>query len=324
VSFFIRATEAPVSDRLAHRRPLWKEWPEGWVVMNVDCSFCNAKYTVGEDLVRGRIARFRCRKCGGIIPVDGRVLSSSVSAEQLSLPPVAISTRGHSSGPPALHALRSVPPAAASAPESVKRGRVAAWIGMAASFGLAIVTWKVLSPTAPERQPIGEVAPVLAAGGVEQPAIVEPSPSEPVAETPESVPHRAAEVAAPTHRQSGAVPRERAATPEVEATERTPTEMPSSGFLPDPVAETIVPFDRVAAIAALDTAAGRAQACKPADTLGATRVAVTFAPSGKVTTAVVEGAPFAGTRVGGCIAATMREAKVPPFSGSAVTVHRSL
>jgi hypothetical protein len=35
------------------------------------------------------------------------------------------------------------------------------------------------------------------------------------------------------------------------------------------------------------------------------------------------GAPFAGTAVGGCVAGAFRRAKVPAFSGNAVTVSKS-
>jgi len=84
------------------------------------------------------------------------------------------------------------------------------------------------------------------------------------------------------------------------------------------------PFDRGAAVSALSGAASAAAGCKTADgPTGSGRVSVTFAPTGRVTTAVVEGAPFAGTSVGGCVASRFRGAKVPPFAGSPVTVHKS-
>jgi predicted Zn finger-like uncharacterized protein len=83
-------------------------------------------------------------------------------------------------------------------------------------------------------------------------------------------------------------------------------------------------FSRSAAISALGAAAGAASGCKkPGGPTGRGRVSVTFAPSGRVTTANVSGAPFAGTSVGGCVAATFRRASVPPFDGSPVTVHKS-
>ncbi len=82
-------------------------------------------------------------------------------------------------------------------------------------------------------------------------------------------------------------------------------------------------FSRDAAVAALNGAAGRAAGCKQAGgPTGRGRVSVTFAPSGRATTAVV-GPPFAGTSVGSCAAAAFRSASVPPFSGGPVTVSKS-
>lgn len=53
-------------------------------------------------------------------------------------------------------------------------------------------------------------------------------------------------------------------------------------------------------------------------------VTVTFSSSGRATTANVAGEPFAGTATGGCIAATLRRARVPAFSGDFVTVKKSI
>lgn len=81
-------------------------------------------------------------------------------------------------------------------------------------------------------------------------------------------------------------------------------------------------FDASAATSALTALSASVQSC--GDNAGGTaRVAVTFAPSGRVTQAVVEGAPYAGTPAGGCIAAKARTATVPAFSGAPVTVRRS-
>ncbi len=83
-------------------------------------------------------------------------------------------------------------------------------------------------------------------------------------------------------------------------------------------------FDRGAASAALSSAAGGVGGCKKADgPTGSGRVSVTFAPSGSVTNAVVEGPPFAGTAVGGCVAAKFRGARVPAFAGAPITVKKS-
>jgi hypothetical protein len=211
-----------------------------------------------------------------------------------------------------------------------KRVAAARWMGLAGSFGVAIVIWKMLSPAETARSPVPDAAPMPAAAGVEQPAApvgpAEESPtpgSDPAAPPPEANPRRPAEATTPAARGATAT-HAAVETPVAPRVESTPPGMPSSGFLPDPVPETTTPFDRRAAFVALDAAGQRAQACKPANTVGATRVAVTFAPTGKVTTAVVEGPPFAGTRVGGCIAAMLREAAISPFSGGAVTVHKAL
>ncbi len=83
------------------------------------------------------------------------------------------------------------------------------------------------------------------------------------------------------------------------------------------------PFDRAAANSALSSIAASAASCKKPDgPTGSGKVAVTFAPSGKATTATIEGS-FAGTSVGSCVAGRFRGAKVPPFAGSPVTVRKT-
>ena len=89
-------------------------------------------------------------------------------------------------------------------------------------------------------------------------------------------------------------------------------------------ASTAPPFSKASAISALGAAAGSAGGCKKAGgPTGVGKVQVTFAPSGRVTTASVMGPPFAGTAVGGCVASAFKRAKVPAFSGNAVTVSKS-
>ncbi|HEY6723433.1 MAG TPA: zinc-ribbon domain-containing protein [Polyangiaceae bacterium] len=84
------------------------------------------------------------------------------------------------------------------------------------------------------------------------------------------------------------------------------------------------PFNKSAAISALSSAAANAAGCKvPGGPTGSGKAIVTFAPSGRVTSANVSGGKFGGTSVGGCVASRFRGARVPPFSGSAVTVSKS-
>jgi len=83
-------------------------------------------------------------------------------------------------------------------------------------------------------------------------------------------------------------------------------------------------FDKGAASAALSSAASAATSCKrPDGPTGTGKVLVTFAPSGRVTTANVTGGGFGGTSVGGCVASVFRSARVPAFQGSPVTVSKS-
>lgn len=78
-------------------------------------------------------------------------------------------------------------------------------------------------------------------------------------------------------------------------------------------------FDEGAALAAVRNAGlGSAQCGESA--AGATVVSVTFAPSGRVTRALVEDGPLQGTLVGGCIARHLRAVTVPPFEGDFRTV----
>jgi predicted Zn finger-like uncharacterized protein len=82
------------------------------------------------------------------------------------------------------------------------------------------------------------------------------------------------------------------------------------------------PFDRGAAAAALGGV--NVQSCKRANgPTGSGHVRVTFAPNGSVTSASVDGGPFPGTSVGGCIAGRYRGAHIPAFSGGSVTVGKS-
>ncbi len=83
------------------------------------------------------------------------------------------------------------------------------------------------------------------------------------------------------------------------------------------------PFDTQAAKAALAASALQASSCRRGDDpKGTAEVLITFAPSGRITSANVSGPPFGGTQTGGCIANTMRHSSVPAFAGPHVTVRK--
>jgi hypothetical protein len=84
-------------------------------------------------------------------------------------------------------------------------------------------------------------------------------------------------------------------------------------------------LDPAAARAALDDAARDAAGCKSDETSAHfARFAVTFAPSGRVSSVELEGGPLANTTVGACMIEAFRLAQVPAFSGAPVMVHKSL
>ncbi|HTN87490.1 MAG TPA: protein kinase, partial [Sorangium sp.] len=84
-------------------------------------------------------------------------------------------------------------------------------------------------------------------------------------------------------------------------------------------------FDRAAASTTLDAAAATAKSCGRTDgPTGTGTISVTFDPSGRATSAQVQGPPFAGTAVGACINEVFhRTARAPPFRGSPVVVTRA-
>jgi hypothetical protein len=87
----------------------------------------------------------------------------------------------------------------------------------------------------------------------------------------------------------------------------------------------VAAFDPSAADAALDTAAQQASSCRQAgDPTGVAKVVVTFAPSGRVTSAMISGPPFAGTQTGSCIAKTMRGMSLPAFEGEHMTISKTV
>jgi hypothetical protein len=109
------------------------------------------------------------------------------------------------------------------------------------------------------------------------------------------------------------------------ATEAPATPAPPPFVAPEPPPPAGPDFSKDAAQSALEDAAALAATCRQEDTTaGAVRVAVTFVPSGQATVAVVESGVVRGTPVGSCVASKFRTAKVPPFSGPKVTVHKTM
>jgi hypothetical protein len=102
-----------------------------------------------------------------------------------------------------------------------------------------------------------------------------------------------------------------------------PARAPASAAPAPPPAN--IAFDAGATNAALAEAAARSSGCKkPNDPSGMAVVTITFAPSGRVTSANIAGPPFAGTETGSCIASLMRSVHVPLFTGDFITVKKTI
>lgn len=185
----------------------------------------------------------------------------------------------------------------------------------------------------PREPPTSAPEPSLAPGDSEaqrEPASATPAraprPAVHTARTATPAAERARPIqdAVPPVRVAKAPSAERAApTPIAHSTSEATAEAAASNETSAPQATE--PFNRDAAASALAAAAEGASACRQeGDPSGTATVTVTFAPSGRVTTATISGPPFAGTKTGGCIAASLRRARVPPFAGDTVTVGKTV
>lgn len=181
-----------------------------------------------------------------------------------------------------------------------------------------------------------QAEPTLAAAVIEAPtmasAVVAPAPPVPVAtSTPSSEEQLAAEPPTPP---AGDAPTE-AAPPEGEAAATPPassdapveakaksTKKPAAKA-PSSTRKAAAAFDKGAAKAALSAAAAKAAGCGAGGAPGKGKVMLTFAASGKVSSASLIEGPFAGKAAGNCALKHFRAARVPAFSGSAVTVSKS-
>lgn len=205
-------------------------------------------------------------------------------------------------GGAAIYFLRPAPPPAVAANDAVSASAQPSAVVAAAATPTAVPSAAAVAAAAPtdspSAAPTGAAAVAVAAAapgkGTDKPAGAAPGPG-----------------AAPSPAATAAKP-EKTAEPAAAA---TAAPAPAAGG---------AEFNRGAASSALGGAAGAAKSCKKPDgPTGTGRVKVTFAPSGRVTSAVVEGPPFAGTSVGGCVASAFRGAHIPPFDGAPVAVSKS-
>jgi predicted Zn finger-like uncharacterized protein len=204
------------------------------------------------------------------------------------------------------------------------RSKVGLIVGIVAGIAIVGTAGAVIALKLASHEPPPAASAELSAKAPAASATLAPSASASATAAPSAseAPSAAAPVASASAapekvgRVSGAV----AKGPSESKPEKKPDSKPSEPSGP-PVSGS---FSKDAAVAALSVAASQATVCKkPEGPWGSGKALVTFAPSGRVTTANVTGAPFGGTPVGGCVANVFRRAKIPAFSGEAVTVSKS-
>ncbi len=272
-----------------------------------------------------------------------RLEDPTASSDRFPLPPIAQAPFDASRDPLGMLSARALSeaPVTASAPPPArpeKRSMLPATFAVLALAGAFYAGTNL--QRARSTQPSGADAPAAAALPVPQPAQVPnaglEAPAEPALPGPVmDAPVPAAEAVAPapiTPADAKAPEKERAQEPAPAVATRTvnaaTSDLPSSTKPAAPAvsaAPTEAAFDAAAANLAIGRAAAQASNCrKEGDPSGIAVVTLTFSPSGRVTSANVSGPPFAGTATGGCIAATLRGAKVPPYVGDFLTVKKTV
>jgi hypothetical protein len=269
-----------------------------------------------------------------------------------TLPPVRLDTLAPVA--PAEAAPGQVAPAEAAPPHV---DRPAHWTRTVVEVMAAATTVGVLlgaglfaltrTPPAPRPEPAALVAPQgvaaapVAAAPAEVAAVAAPVARAPVAAPPAGRPSSArgsvtlpaAEARAPA--EPALQPWEHATEPPGFAALPPSARLATLGAPPDlppaapPGADLALPapapearaLHEGAAATAIAVAARRAASCVPRDDTRTTMpVRVTFAPSGRVTTAVLRGGPLLGTEEGACVARALRSATVGAFEGPPVMV----
>jgi predicted Zn finger-like uncharacterized protein len=222
------------------------------------------------------------------------------------------------------------------------KGPVAMLIGGIVLVAIAAVAFTAMSGKEESEKALAAAsASAKVASEALQAALASAEAAKTAAQTPEpaaaEAPSQAPTVLAPGQAAPKAEPEKKVVVAKADKPEKEkPAAPPGAAALgiPPPAAAPAPPpaaagggsgdFDRAAALSALSAAATAAQSCRKADgPTGSGRIAVTFANSGQATTANVEGPPFAGTPVGGCVAARFRGTHVPPFGGAPITVHKT-
>ncbi len=239
----------------------------------------------------------------------GGAFSPSLAAPVLSAP----SLEHYSQPPPSL--LGGPVAAQAKSKALIFLALGAGTFFLVAAVGIAVVLVRGKGFTASdenERTPTSVSAAATTSAPVTSVAMNAPSAQASASSAPEA----ASAPSSPSSPPPSPVAKVGAGGPPKEFKAIAPKELPAGA----PGAE----FNMGEARSRLAAIAGGLQTCKRADTTGAGKVEIVFAPSGGVQSAVLMGgSPFDGTPTGKCVEARFRQARVPPFGGGPFSVSKS-
>lgn len=274
---------------------------------------------------------------------DANAILMGTDSSPNSIANVGTGSFGSAFSAPDFNAPVLAPPPEARASDPVdlptagpaKKKGMGLWIGLAAVVALAGGAFATGLPAKLAGGPTPAPTPSAAPAAAPAAAPVADAPADTAAAAPSAAPATsgapATTAAGGAAAAAGATPAAPAAAPAAKPGE-TPAKPTDAAAKPadkpadkpaEAAASDAPPFDKSAAIAALSAAAANAQSCKTPDGPGGSgKVSITFMPSGRATNTQVSG-DLAGTAVGGCVARLFRTAKVPAFSGDAVTVSKS-
>jgi hypothetical protein len=243
-----------------------------------------------------------------LAPPSLAVLATSQCAAPMTLPPEAVAALGPIARSSLDPAAASLAPRAASS--RIRRLALIGTLFFVLGVGGTLAVDHALAAPRPHGPGVveglpdhGEARTLPAPRRPGAPVVVEPA-AEPEA------PGVAKDAPARPKRTEAAAP----ATTAVHAWDELPPEV-----------TVTAPFDRDAAARAVGAAARQATGCSNGTHRGRAAVTLTFAPSGRVTQALLDGgSPLAGTPVGSCVLATLRSAQVPAFAGAPVVVQKTV
>lgn len=199
------------------------------------------------------------------------------------------------------------------------------------SAALAGGAWWAFAPQETEVRPSEAVAAIAPAESPAHREATAPAPASPTPapEAPSAAGAAAPEAPAPAETVAAAVAPAAGAEPPPGGAEpgdakSLPDTSKTASKRPAPKAPSSAPraaFNTNAARSALEAAAAKAAGCKGASGKG--KVQLTFATSGRVSSAALVAGPFAGTPAASCVLRYFKAARVPAFSGAPQTVAKS-